>query len=99
MPGHQEFTALSSEEAEQASAHVADMQKWAREAYLSTKHVEDIEPIWLKYFEAEHELHAAAKSHSLIAKVHERAGSVHNVNGRSHRRQHGARQIEKQRDA
>jgi hypothetical protein len=37
--------------------HVADMQKWAREAYLSTKHVEDIEPIWLRYFEAGHELH------------------------------------------
>jgi hypothetical protein len=57
MPGHQEFTALSSEEVEQAAAHVADMQKWAREAYLGTKHVEDVEPIWLKYFEAEHELH------------------------------------------
>jgi hypothetical protein len=57
VPGHQKFRALSSEEVAQAAAHVADMQKWAREAYLSTKHVEDIESIWLKYFEAEHELH------------------------------------------
>ena len=27
MPGHQEFTALSSEEVEQAATHVADMQE------------------------------------------------------------------------
>jgi hypothetical protein len=33
------------------------MQKWAREAYLATKHVEDIEEIWVRYFEAEHQLH------------------------------------------
>ena len=36
---------------------IAEMQKWAREAYLSTKHVEDIEDIWTRYFEAEHHLH------------------------------------------
>ena len=36
---------------------VAEMEKWAREAYLATKHLEDIEDIWVRYFEAEHHLH------------------------------------------
>ena len=57
MPGHQEFGALSAEDVRRAAAQIADMQKWAREAYLSTKHVEDIEDIWVRYFEAEHHLH------------------------------------------
>jgi hypothetical protein len=57
MSGHQEFKALSAEEAEQAAMRVAEMEKWAREAYLATKHVEDIEDIWVRYFEAEHHLH------------------------------------------
>lgn len=54
MPGHQEFKALSADEVKRAATWIADMQKWAREAYLSTKHVEDI---WVRYFEAEHHLH------------------------------------------
>jgi hypothetical protein len=33
------------------------MQKWAREAYLSTHHIEEVRSIWDRYFEAEHELH------------------------------------------
>ncbi len=41
----------------EAKAEDASGQKWTREAYLSAKHMEDIEPIWLRYFEAEHELH------------------------------------------
>ena len=57
MSGHQEFRALSADEVERAAAQIADMQKWAREAYLSTKHVEDVEHIWVRYFEAEHRLH------------------------------------------
>ena len=57
MPGHQQFNALSVDEVRRAATHMAEMQKWAREAYLSTKHVEDIEDIWLRYFEAEHHLH------------------------------------------
>ena len=57
MPGHQEFKALSSEEVERAAVRVAEMEKWAREAYLATKHVEDVEDIWVRYFEAEHHLH------------------------------------------
>jgi hypothetical protein len=42
---------------QKAAESIAAMEKWAREAYLSTKHVEDIEPIWVRYFEAEHHLH------------------------------------------
>ena len=57
MSGHQEFRALSADEVQRASVRIAEMQKWAREAYLSTKHVEDIEDIWTRYFEAEHHLH------------------------------------------
>jgi hypothetical protein len=57
MSGHQEFKALSAEEVQRAAERIAEMEKWAREAYLSTKHVEDIEPIWVRYFEAEHHLH------------------------------------------
>jgi hypothetical protein len=57
MPGHQEFKPLSVDEVRNASLRIAEMQKWAREAYLSTKHVEDIEDIWVRYFEAEHHLH------------------------------------------
>src|ERR1700677_3875328 len=57
MSGHQEFKALSAEEVERAAMRVAEMEKWAREAYLATKHVEDIEDIWVRYFEAEHHLH------------------------------------------
>jgi hypothetical protein len=57
MSGHQEFKALSADEVKRAATQVADMQKWAREAYLSTKHVEDVEDIWVRYFEAEHHLH------------------------------------------
>jgi hypothetical protein len=57
MSGHQEFKALSAEEVQRAAERIAEMEKWAREAYLSTKHVEDIESIWVRYFEAEHHLH------------------------------------------
>ena len=57
MPGHQEFKALAADEVQRAAACVAEMQKWAREAYLSTKHVENVEDIWVRYFEAEHHLH------------------------------------------
>ena len=57
MTGHQEFKALSDVEVERAAVRVAEMQKWAREAYLATKHVEDVEDIWVRYFEAEHHLH------------------------------------------
>jgi hypothetical protein len=57
MSGHQEFEALSSDEVRRAAERIAEMEKWAREAYLSTKHVEDIEGIWVRYFEAEHHLH------------------------------------------
>jgi hypothetical protein len=57
MTGHQEFRALSTDEVKRAAMQVAEMQKWAREAYLSTKHIEDIEGIWVRYFEAEHHLH------------------------------------------
>ncbi len=57
MTGHQEFEALSADVVRQAALRVAEMQKWAREAYLATKHVEDVEDIWLRYFEAEHRLH------------------------------------------
>jgi len=57
MTEHQRYAPLSPEQVREASAYVAGMQKWAREAYLSTKHVEDIEDIWLRYFEAEHHLH------------------------------------------
>jgi hypothetical protein len=57
MPGHQEFEPLTVDEVRRAAQQIADMQKWAREAYLSTKHVEDIEDIWVRYFEAEHRLH------------------------------------------
>lgn len=57
MAGHQQFEALSVDEVRRAAIQVAEMQKWACEAYLSTKHVEDIEEIWLRYFEAEHHLH------------------------------------------
>ena len=57
MSGHQEFKALSADEVQQAAVRIAEMQKWAREAYLATKHVEDIEDIWVRYFEAEHHLH------------------------------------------
>ena len=39
------------------AGRIAEMEKWAREAYLATKHVEDIEDIWVRYFEAEHHLH------------------------------------------
>lgn len=56
-PGHQEFSALSADGVKQASIRIAEMHKWAREAYLSTKHVEDVEDIWVRYFEAEHHLH------------------------------------------
>jgi hypothetical protein len=54
MSGHQEFKALSPDEVQRAAERIAEMEKWAREAYLSTKHVEDI---WVRYFEAEHHLH------------------------------------------
>jgi hypothetical protein len=57
MPDHQEFRALSADEVQRAAVPVAAMQKWAREAYLATKHVENIEDIWVRYFEAEHHLH------------------------------------------
>jgi predicted metalloprotease len=57
MTGHQEFKSLSADEVRRAATQVAEMQKWAREAYLSTKHVEDVEDIWVRYFEAEHHLH------------------------------------------
>ena len=57
MSGHQEFKALSSDEVQRAAERIAEMEKWAREAYLSTKHVEDVEDIWVRYFEAEHGLH------------------------------------------
>ena len=57
MPGHQEFKALSAEGVQRAATQIAEMQKWAREAYLATKHVEDTEDIWIRYFEAEHHLH------------------------------------------
>jgi hypothetical protein len=57
MSGHQEFAALSADEVQRAAVRIAEMEKWAREAYLSTKHVEDIEDIWVRYFEAEHHLH------------------------------------------
>jgi hypothetical protein len=57
MTGHQGFKALSADEVQRAAERIAEMEKWAREAYLSTKHVEDIEDIWVRYFEAEHHLH------------------------------------------
>jgi len=57
MPGHQEYRELTAEQVGQAAAIIATMQKWAREAYLGTSHLEEVEDIWLRYFEAEHELH------------------------------------------
>jgi hypothetical protein len=57
MSGHQEFKALSSDEVQRAAERIAEMEKWAREAYLSTKQIEDVEGIWVRYFEAEHHLH------------------------------------------
>jgi hypothetical protein len=57
MAGHQEFKALSAEEVGGAAERIAEMEKWAREAYLATKHVEDVEDILVRYFEAEHHLH------------------------------------------
>ena len=57
MPGHQEFRALSPEEVQTAAKHIAEMQRWAREAYLGTDHVEEAREMWDNYFEAEHELH------------------------------------------
>ena len=51
-------SALSADGVKQASIRIAEMHKWARrEAYLSTRHVEDVEDIWVRYFEAEHHLH------------------------------------------
>jgi hypothetical protein len=57
MTEEQQFSPLSIDQVGEAAKLVAAMQKWAREAYLSTKHVEGIEDIWLRYFEAEHHLH------------------------------------------
>ena len=57
MTDDQHDAALSGDQVREAARYIAGMQKWAREAYLSTKHVEDIEDIWLRYFEAEHHLH------------------------------------------
>jgi hypothetical protein len=57
MSGHQQFRALSADEAERAAEWIANMRKWAREAYLATKHVEDVEDVWVRYFDAEHQLH------------------------------------------
>ena len=56
MTGHQEFEALSADVVRQAALRVAEMQKW-RARHLATKHVEEVEDIWLRYFEAEHRLH------------------------------------------
>jgi hypothetical protein len=57
MPGHQEFGALTADQVRVAATHLAEMQKWAREAYLGTRHLEEVRPMWDRYFEAEHELH------------------------------------------
>ena len=57
MSGHQEFRALTADEVRVAATRLAEMQKWAREAYLGTCHLEEVRPMWDRYFEAEHELH------------------------------------------
>ena len=57
MPGHQQFRALTAEEVGVAATHIGEMQKWAREAYLGTRHIEEVRAMWDRYFEAEHELH------------------------------------------
>lgn len=57
MSGHQEFRSLTAEEVHTAAEHIAEMQRWAREAYLGTHHLEEVRPMWDRYFEAEHELH------------------------------------------
>ncbi|MGB7051349.1 MAG: hypothetical protein WBG41_07260 [Acidimicrobiales bacterium] len=57
MTGHQEFRPLTAEEVRRAATHIGEMQKWAREAYLGTHHLEGVRPMWDRYFEAEHELH------------------------------------------
>lgn len=57
MADHQTFRPLSAENVRTAAIHVAEMQKWAREAYLATQHLEEVRLMWDRYFEAEHELH------------------------------------------
>jgi hypothetical protein len=57
MSGHQKVRVLTTEEVSLAAVHIAEMQKWAREAYLGTRHLEEVRPMWERYFEAEHELH------------------------------------------
>ncbi len=57
MSGHQEFRALTADQVRVAAGHIAEMEKWAREAYLGTRHLEEVRSLWDRYFEAEHELH------------------------------------------
>jgi hypothetical protein len=57
MPGHQEFRALTADQVRITATLLAEMQKWAREAYLGTRHLEEVRPMWDRYFVAEHELH------------------------------------------
>jgi len=57
MPGHQEFRPLSADEVRAVAVHIAEMQRWAREAYLGTRHLEEAREAWDRYFEAEHQLH------------------------------------------
>jgi hypothetical protein len=57
MTNHQEFKDLSAQDVRTAAVHIAEMQKWAREAYLASHHLEETQPMWDRYFEAEHELH------------------------------------------
>jgi hypothetical protein len=57
MPGHQEFRALTADEVRTLAGHLAEMQRWAREAYLGTSHLEATREAWGRYFEAEHEVH------------------------------------------
>lgn len=57
MAGHQEFRALTPEDVGVVATHIAEMQKWAREIYLGTQHVEEVRSLWDRYFEAERELH------------------------------------------
>jgi hypothetical protein len=57
MPGHQEFQPLAADDVRVLATHLAEMQHWAREAYLGTRHVEDVRVAWDRYFEAEHEAH------------------------------------------
>ena len=57
MSGHQEFKALSADEAHRAADADRRNGEVGPRGVPRTKHVEDIEDIWVRYFEAEHHLH------------------------------------------